>query len=386
MQELLLRKEDELVMKLLHYFITEKGYNPIILHGVQNEIWLENLNEDYKIIRIVSNYIHNEEQFKYDIAKTNKIINKIKFKTLSFKLKSLSFFVNLGENVKIDEYKNNSNSDWADIKNFKDLKKYDFIGKEFPNIFKENNYTEDGLQLFVKLTSEINQKNEVEAKRADDVFMKKFPLITYILIGLNVLMYLVTSFFSNNFVDINGSVLYFFGAMYGDSVVDGQYYRLITSAFLHGSILHILFNMYVLYIIGAQLESFLGKAKYLIVYLFSAVAGNLLSMLFTTGLSVGASGAIFGLLGSLLYFGYHYRVYLGNVMRSQIIPLILINLLLGFMISNIDVAAHIGGLLGGLFITIALGIKYKSSKLEMINGWLVTIIFTGFLIYGAFFM
>ena len=71
-------------------------------------------------------------------------------------------------------------------------------------------------------------------------------------------------------------------------------------------------------------------------------------------------------------------------MRSQIIPLIIINLLLGFMIANVDVAAHFGGLLGGLFITIALGIKYKSTKIEMINGWIVTLIFVAFLIYGAF--
>ena len=63
-----------------------------------------------------------------------------------------------------------------------------------------------------------------------------------------------------------------------------------------------------------------------------------------------------------------------------------INLGLGFIISNVDVAAHFGGLLGGLFITIALGIKYKSTKIEQINGWLVTLMFVGFLIYGAFIM
>ena len=189
---------------------------------------------------------------------------------------------------------------------------------------------------------------------------------------------------SGNYFNMDSLVLYNMGAMNTDAVLQGEYYRLITSAFLHGGIFHILFNMYALYIIGPQLESFLGKGRYIIVYLFSALAGNLLSMLFTSGISVGASGAIFGLLGSLLYFGYHYRVYLGTVMRSQIIPLIIINLLLGFMIANVDVAAHFGGLLGGLFITIALGIKYKSTKIEMINGWIVTLIFVAFLIYGAF--
>ena len=72
-----------------------------------------------------------------------------------------------------------------------------------------------------------------------------------------------------------------------------------------------------------------------------------MSMLFTDAISAGASGAIFGLLGALLYFGYHYRIYLGNVMRSQIIPLIIFNLMLGFILVGIDNAAHIGGLMGG---------------------------------------
>ena len=65
-----------IVMKLLHYFITEKNYNPIILQGAENEIWLENMDENYKIVRIVSNYIHNNEQFDFDIFKTKRIVKK----------------------------------------------------------------------------------------------------------------------------------------------------------------------------------------------------------------------------------------------------------------------------------------------------------------------
>ena len=75
--ESIINKNDELVMKLLHYFITEKGYNPIVLHGAQNEIWLENLDQDYKIVRIVSNYIHNDEQLDFDIFKTKKIMSNM---------------------------------------------------------------------------------------------------------------------------------------------------------------------------------------------------------------------------------------------------------------------------------------------------------------------
>ena len=104
----------------------------------------------------------------------------------------------------------------------------------------------------------------------------------------------------------------------------------------------------------------------------------------STVYSLGASGAIFGLFGSLLYFGYHYRVYLGNVIRSQVVPIILFNLFLGFMLSGIDNASHIGGLVGGLLITMALGIKYKSNVSEKVNGIILTVIYLGFLLYISF--
>ena len=101
MEEVRLEKNDELVMKLLHFFITEQGYSPIVLHGAKNEIWLENLDENYQIVRIVSNYIHNDEQLNFDLFRTQKIVNKIKKKTMSFNITTLSLIVNLGDNVDI---------------------------------------------------------------------------------------------------------------------------------------------------------------------------------------------------------------------------------------------------------------------------------------------
>ena len=97
--EIMEDSKNVMVMKLLHYFITEKNYNPIILQGVENEIWLENLNEDYKVVRIVSGYIHNDEQFDFDKFKTKRILKKIRKKTLSFKMNVVSIFLNLGDKV-----------------------------------------------------------------------------------------------------------------------------------------------------------------------------------------------------------------------------------------------------------------------------------------------
>lgn len=367
---------DETVMKLLYYFITTQGYNPIILHGTQNEIWLENQKGPYKIVRIVTEYIHNDEQFNYDIYKTTKIMNKIKHKTFNFSMNTLSIFLNLGDNV--NNIINTKNIMCVNIKDVKDLNKYNFVMDNFPDILNNTKFSEKGTELFIKLTGEIGKKSEEEALKAEEVFRSKTPVVTYIIILINFMALLITYMYGYK------EVIYW-GANERNSILNGDYYRLFASMFLHSGIMHFLCNSYIIYVIGSQLESFFGKSKFLIIYLFSGVIGNLLSMLLTDGLSVGASGAAFGLLGSIVYFGYHYRVYLGTVIKSQIIPLIVLNLIIGFLTPNIDNAAHIGGLIGGFLITMAVGVKYKSDSSERINGFILSAMFVAFLIYMNFF-
>jgi len=314
MEEVVANPNDELVMKLLRYFISEKNYTPIVIRGVQGEIWLENMEEDYKIVRIVSNYIHNDEQFEFDLFKTKKLMKMIKKKTLSFKMNTLSIFVNLNDNVNLNKFEDTPKIDIAQINEEEDLKHYNFIIDKFPDITEEMTFTEKGVELFMKLTGDISKKNEGEAKMNEEVFSMKRPVITYGLIIINVIAY----FLSNMF----GLVDAF--AVNRDMIVHGEFYRLFTGMFLHANLIHLLFNCYAIYIIGMQLESFLGKVKYILVYLMSGIAGNCLSIFMSSGYSVGASGAIFGLLGSLVYFGYYYRVYLETVVKSQMIPLIMI--------------------------------------------------------------
>ena len=373
---------NEIVMKLLHYFITEQEYSPIILHGAQNEIWLENLNSDYKIVRIVTNYIHNDEQLQYDILKTKQITKRIKRKTFSFSMNVMSIFLNIGDNVTIDSEEQVGNISCVRLKDINDIKNHHMLLEVFPDISKETNFKEEGMELFMKITNDIGKKNEQAAREAEDIFTPKKPIVTSALIILNVIVFIAMYVFGNG--STNSYTLFKFGAFSKLAILDGEYFRLITSAFLHIGITHLLCNMYSLYVIGPQLESFLGKTKFLIVYLFSALSGSLLSICFTDGVSAGASGALFGLLGSLLYFGYHYRIYLGSVMKSQIIPIIILNLLMGFFVGGVDNAAHIGGLIGGALITMALGVKYKSTTFEKINGWILTAIFLGFVIYAGF--
>ena len=368
---------DEMIMKLLHYFVTVENYSPIVLKGAKNEIWLEKFDGEYKIVRLVSNYIHNNEQLNMDLYRTKQIMKRIKKKTMSFSINALSIFVNLGDNVELDLV-SEDNIDCANIKTTEDLKKYQSILDAFPTITKKTNFKEEGLDLYVKLTNDIGEVNKINQKQAEDLFAKKDPIITKILITINIVIFVLQ-------LVLGWDVVASFGANYAPFVKSGKFYVLFTSMFIHGNLIHLLFNMYALYIIGPQVESFYGKIKYLAIYFGSGILGALLSDIFLqNSISVGASGAIFGLLSSIVYFGYHYRAYLDTVIRSQIMPLIIFNIFLGIVIPNIDTFCHIGGLIGGVLVSMACGIKYKSSKSERINGFILTTIYTIFLLILLF--
>lgn len=384
----MVNKIDEITMKLMHYFITEKNYNPVILQGAKNEIWLENLNSDYKIIRIVSNYIHNNEQLNFDLYRSSTIIKKIKKQTFSFSMNTLSIFINLGDNVDEEKIRPSKEMDFVGIKDIDELNKCDNVIKAFPNIIKDTKFDEEGVNLYMKITDDIAHKNEENGKRAEEIFAVRKPYVTYALLAINILLFIIMVFVSGDGIyGFQTETLVKFGGNVKSLVLNGEYWRLIASAFLHDGFLHLICNMYALYVLGIQLENFFGKTRFAIIYLFSAITGNLLSLVFADPnvVSIGASGAIFGLFGSLLYFGYYYRVYLGTVLRTQIVPVILINLLFGIVTPGIDNAAHIGGLIGGVFISMGIGVKFKSTKSDMINGMIVSTLYLLFLIYMGFF-
>lgn len=368
--------KDIMTMKLLHYFITVKDYNPVVLHGVTDEIWLENMDSDYKIVRIVSGYIHNNEQLSFDLFKTKRIVKSIKKKTFNVSMDVLSIFIDLGDNVDLVQDKHIS---CVNLKDESDIKKYDFIYESFPDIDKKLTFTEKGMNLFLKITNDINKRNVDRSVKIEKVFAPQKPIVTSILIVINVLIFLFGFLFGTSDFLINSF------SVFGPYIRAGEYYRLITGAFIHVDLLHILFNMYALYILGSQAESFFGRFKFLLIYFVSAITGSLLSILLNGSTpSIGASGAIFGILGALLYFGYNYRVYLGSTLVKELVPILIINLSLGFLIPGIDNFAHIGGVVGGYLVSMALGFKENKKTIDRINGIVIFFIYLAFLLFMNF--
>ena len=384
MSNVLIRKSDQVMMSLVHYFVTKENYAPINVQGVKDEIWLENLNGPYRIIRISCNSIINEEQFEFDIFKMKHIMRQIKKKTMSFKINALNICLDLSK--KVDEG-NIKNIETIRVEDIKDIFNSEIV-KSFPSIKNELLETDDGLELIINVTNDINEKTEKENEKFNDVFSPKRIIFTNIISLICILMYVIVGVYGNNFFNFDANVLAKFGANNILLVKNGEIYRLLTCAFLHVGLIHLVVNMYSLRVIGPSVEGLIGKGKFVFIYLISAISASLMSLVFVDSniVSVGASGAIFGLMGALLYFGYHYRLYLNDAIKTQIIPVILFNLIIGFMMPGIDNGAHIGGLIGGYLATMAIGIKKKSEKKDMINGWIVLILYLAFLSYIVFFV
>lgn len=181
------------------------------------------------------------------------------------------------------------------------------------------------------------------------------PYATYTIIGVTVFFYIlqIASVFvfgyPTTFSNIGWLELY--GARINEFIQAGQLWRLFTPILLHGSITHIFFNMYALLAFGTSLERYFGRGRFLTLYLLGAFAGNVTSFLFTDGYSIGASTAVFGLIGAEAVFLYRNRRLLaGHFQRAigNVLFIIAINLFLVGSLPGIDNWGHIGGLLGGL--------------------------------------
>lgn len=206
------------------------------------------------------------------------------------------------------------------------------------------------------------------------------PWAVYVLLVANIVMYglslLLTSRIALPYEGVRGVVIadpftaaiYLLGAKENISINAGQWWRLLIPMVLHGSLMHLLFNSWALYALGTQAEEVFGTARFLAMYLLAGLAGSIASYVFNPqALSVGASGAIFGLFGALAAFSYTSRSLIGweasKMQLGQMSTLVVINLAFGFIPgSNIDNSAHIGGLVVGGLVGFALAPRYTIER------------------------
>jgi membrane associated rhomboid family serine protease len=180
------------------------------------------------------------------------------------------------------------------------------------------------------------------------------PALTYLLIGINVLVFIGGALggASTTGGSFGGSPLLDNGAVSQATISDGEYWRLLTAGFLHAGLFHLLFNMFALYVLGTMLEPAMGRLRFGLVYFVSLLAGSFGAILVEPNApTVGASGAIFGLMGAALIVLRHHGI---SFAESGLAVWLGLNLLITFTVSNISVGGHIGGLIGGTVAALVL--------------------------------
>lgn len=226
------------------------------------------------------------------------------------------------------------------------------------------------------------------------------PVVVYVVLAITALVYALQTLTSIGLLDL-GACPYFitqdipacYGMKVNPLIMAGQWWRLIAPVLLHAGLLHIAFNMYALFALGPELERMFGHFSFLSLYLVSGFSGGVMSFLMSDAPSLGASTAVFGLLGAHAVFAYRNQRVFGQraqaVMRS-ILQIAAINFLIGLS-PGIDNWGHFGGLLGGLVFTFLSGplfeLRERGEELELVDTnqsnrvWLGTI--AVLLIFGA---
>ena len=233
MTSVMIRKNDQIMMSLVHYFVTKENYSPIHVQGVKDEIWLENLNGPYRVIRISCNRVINEEQYKFDIFKMQHIIKQIKRKTLSLKMNALNICLDMSDRVK---YNDANNIDTINVSSLNEIKKNQALQEIFPNLKNELIESNDGLELIINVTNDINEKTEKENKLFAKVFSPKKIIFTKLIILACIVMYFILAFNNSNPLNFSATSLAFFGGNNLLLVQNGEIWRLLTSAFLHAGL------------------------------------------------------------------------------------------------------------------------------------------------------
>ncbi len=187
---------------------------------------------------------------------------------------------------------------------------------------------------------------------------------TFLILVINLALFAASCWLSGSITNLDGRALWVLGAKLGPSIWgEHEYWRLITAGFLHGSVLHIAFNSWALFQLGAQVEELFETPRFLVIYFASTIGGFFLSAWRNPGLSIGASAGIMGLIGAMVAFGHASQSSLGRQIRNQYLGWLALNLVWGFTPgSQIDNYAHIGGFVAGFAVAWVGGTPLHSNR------------------------
>lgn len=384
-------QEEYLFWRLAHHLICAHEYRIVQLSQEQNELWLEKIeNKNAQVIRLLRYDLDWSNWMQKDIERTAINGERIRKQAARGEMNVINIYISAYPPVDDYEFriaepfsypnsgKTNVKTIICDKANYEEgLQKLGSILHDSISISMNDSYSESEIDA-VKLVALSEATNRV--KEEQSLFNHGKPFFTYMFIFIQVAMFLVLELQGGS---TNNSTLIKYGAKFNPLILEGEWWRFFTPIILHIGILHLLMNTLALYYLGSAVERIYGKFRFLFIYIIAGFSGSLASFIFSPSISAGASGAIFGCFGALLYFGVIYPRLFFRTIGFNILIILGINLVFGFSMPGIDNAGHIGGLIGGFLAT---GIvhfpKKKKLLLQLLFLCITVIAITGLVNYG----
>src|SRR5690625_3050698 len=383
-------QEQYLMYQLAYKLVNEEQYEMLHINPKSNEVWLEKQSrQSSKLIRIVQRGFDWKNHLKKDIAS---VFKRIKLMNKHFIGKEIDV-----SNIYVTEHEPVDR--WNELKQPMVMKDKKPIKMNVFYITDENRYDEER-RLFKKLDvsvvldedfpPEIVQKTTVQQYKhilvnflneKNDQINRTFSYgkarVTFLLIFINLIIFFMLEL-NGGSTDIDTLIKY--GAKYNPAIISGEWWRIISSMFLHIGALHLFMNMLAIYYLGTAVERIYGSTRFVVIYFISGIIGSLTSFAFNTHIAAGASGALFGLFGALLYFGVIHKQLFYQTMGKSVIFILLINLFFVFLVPQIDMGAHVGGLIGGFIAAAIASLPYQKHSVTLhrmlgVISFLIIIIF-----------
>ncbi|GAA0482415.1 rhomboid protease YqgP [Salinibacillus aidingensis] len=233
-----------------------------------------------------------------------------------------------------------------------------------------------------EIKRQMMNNHRQQQKEIASLFNHGKPVLTYLLLVINVLVFFFLEMQPGG--SQNTQNLIEWGAKFNPYMVEGEWWRILSSMFLHIGFAHIIMNMLALYYLGNTVERMYGSLKFFLIYFLAGIFGGLASFAFNDSVAAGASGAIFGLFGALLYFGFEHKKLFFQTMGTNLLFIIGLNIAMGLSVPGIDNGAHMGGLAGGFLAAALVQMPERRRTMIRIASFIVYVtVASGLLIYGA---
>lgn len=377
------------------HLITKENYKLVHFNIENSEIWLSKTKwKKTKVIRLIHKGFDWKNHLKRDIALLFERVRNLRrhfgnkniqvFNVYITSLEPVDDWESLKSPLQLQErnpikmkvfYITNDNKKDEQARFFDEIEASSEYLLQFPEIDKQ----ERAIQQYKYELQQFIYKNN---QRMKDIFSFGKPKITYVILYINLFIFLLLEI---NGGSTNTDTLLQFGAKYNPAIVAGEWWRIVTSMFLHIGLIHLMMNMLALYYLGTVVERIFGSKRFTIIYFLAGLAGGLTSFAFNFSIAAGASGALFGLFGALLFFGTIYKDLFRQTMGKNLIIILLINIVFGFIVPQIDMGAHLGGLIGGY---IASAIVYVPNRKQLFIQTCATVLYIitfGLLIFYGYY-